>query len=103
MWFLQRIWPSLFELYAGHIQCVLLNACHSKLQSDAIIRHVPYVIGMNREIPDETAIAFAKTFYDALGAGEEIPFAFKNAKTYLGLAKLPGKDIPELIRQENLS
>lgn len=91
---------GLFKLFEGKIHCVLLNACHSKLQADAIIQHVPYVVGMNTEVPDKTAITFASSFYDALGAGEDIPFAFELAKANIALEGLPGADIPELIRQE---
>lgn len=88
---------GLFRLFEGKIHCVLLNACHSQLQADAIIKHVPYVVGMNTEVPDKTAITFASSFYDALGAGEEIPFAFELAKANIALEGLHGADIPELI------
>jgi CHAT domain-containing protein len=90
---------ALFELFAGSIQCVLLNACHSKAQAEALIKAgVPYVIGMNTEVPDKTAIVFATRFYDALGAGETIDKAFRHGKAALLLDDLPGADIPELIQ-----
>ncbi|MEM7656848.1 MAG: CHAT domain-containing protein [Bacteroidota bacterium] len=90
---------DLFSLSNGHIQCVLLNACHSQLQAEAIIEHVPHVIGMNTAVPDRTAIAFATGFYDALGAGRDIPAAFDYAKIGLKLEGLPGHDIPEIMSQ----
>ena len=67
----------LFELFADKVECVLLNACYSEAQATAIVQHINYVIGMNREILDEAAIAFAVGFYDGLGAGQSIEMAYK--------------------------
>jgi hypothetical protein len=59
----------LFKLFAGKIQCVLLNACYSEVQADAIAQQIDYVMGMNQAIGDRAAIKFAVGFYDALGYG----------------------------------
>jgi uncharacterized protein YjbI with pentapeptide repeats len=67
----------LFELFASNIECVILNACYSEVQASAIAQHIPYVIGMNKEIGDKAAIKFATGFYSALGAGESVEFAYK--------------------------
>jgi CHAT domain len=67
----------LFELFSEGLECVILNACYSEVQAEAIARHVPYVIGMNKAIGDKAAIEFAIGFYDALGAGESVEFAYK--------------------------
>ena len=75
---------DLFRLFASKgLQCVLLNACYSEVQADAIAAHVPYVIGMSQVISNEAAMSFAVAFYDALGAGEKVEFAFA-----LGCAQL---------------
>jgi hypothetical protein len=68
---------GLFELFADRVECVVLNACYSEVQAEAIAQHIPYVIGMNKAIGDRAAIEFAISFYDALGAGESIEFAYK--------------------------
>ncbi|MDJ0594311.1 MAG: hypothetical protein QNJ72_30775 [Pleurocapsa sp. MO_226.B13] len=60
---------NLFELCSQWVKCVLLNACYSEVQANAIIQHIDYAIGMNREIRDDAAIAFATGFYQALGYG----------------------------------
>ena len=39
--------------------------------ADAISQHINYAIGMNREIGDKAAIAFAQGFYDSLGYEQE--------------------------------
>ena len=66
----------LFRLCSG-IECVLLNACHSVAQADAIAKHVDCAIGMNRAIGDVAAIRFAEGFYDGLGHGRSYAEAFE--------------------------
>jgi hypothetical protein len=67
---------GLFELFSDSIECVILNACDSAPQSEAIIRHIPYVIGMLDKIMDKASIEFSIGFYDALGAGKSVEDAF---------------------------
>jgi len=70
---------GLFELFADTAECVVLNACYSEIQAGAIAQHIDYVIGMKKGLEDKAAIEFAVAFYDALGAGESIEFAYKMA------------------------
>jgi CHAT domain len=81
---------GLFELFADRIDCVILNACYSAAQAEAIAPYVPAVIGMNRAIGDRAAIEFAVGFYDALGAGEAIEFAYRS-----GCSRIRVEGIPE--------
>jgi WD40 repeat protein len=67
----------LFEVFANRVECILLNFCYSEVQADALIQHINYVVGMNREIPDEAAIAFSIGFYDGIGAGQTVEVAYK--------------------------
>ena len=67
----------LFEIFADQVECILLNACYSDVQATALIQHINYVIGMNREVPDAAAIAFSIGFYDGIGAGESVETAYK--------------------------
>jgi hypothetical protein len=87
---------ALFALMADRVECVLLNACYSQLQADAIVRHVPYAIGMSREIPDKAAIIFALGFYQALAAGNGIERAFHFGLVQLRLQNLPDDLMPVL-------
>ncbi len=68
---------GLFELFVDQVECVVLNACYSEVQAKAITQHIPYVIGMNSAIGDPAALEFSVGFYDALGAGRSIEFAYK--------------------------
>ena len=76
----------LFKLFAKKgVECVFLNACYSEVQAKAIQKHIPYVVGMNQSITDEAAILFSTSFYDAIGAGDNVEFAFE-----LGCIQLMG-------------
>lgn len=93
---------GLFELFADQIECVLLNACYSEVQAKAIAQHIPYVIGMNQAVGDAAALEFAVGFYDALGAGRDIEFAFKSGCVAIKLAGIPEDLTPVLLKKENL-
>jgi tetratricopeptide (TPR) repeat protein len=67
---------NLFKLFSDCVECVILNACYSQFQADAISQHIDYVIGMSQAIGDRAAIAFSVGFYTALGGGESIEFAY---------------------------
>jgi hypothetical protein len=93
---------GLFELFADKIQCVVLNACYSEVQAKAIARHVPYVVGMNKAIGDKAAVEFAVAFYDAIGAGKSIEFAYKLGRNAIQMAGIPEHLTPVLIHAGNL-
>jgi Effector-associated domain 11/CHAT domain len=82
------------------IDVVLLNACHSKSQAEAIsLAGVPYVIGMNRAVKDSTAIEFSSGFYRGLASENDIEFAFDLAVNAIMLEGLSGEDIPVLYKE----
>ena len=86
---------SYFRLFAKiGLQGVVLNACYSAVQAEAISQVVDYVIGMNQEITDEAAQNFAVAFYDGLGVGIEVQDAFDLGCT--GLIDLGEAEIPIL-------
>ncbi len=86
----------LFGLFQNTIECVLLNACYSLDQAEAIHQHIDYVVGMNRAIGDVAAIKFATGFYDALGAGRPIEECFAIGCTLLDLQGIPEDLTPVL-------
>jgi len=92
---------SLFELF-GQVECVLLNACYSKIQAEAIAHHIDYVIGMKQQVGDRAAQEFAIGFYDALGNGEDIEFAYKYACTSISLEGIPEEMTPVIRRKSEL-
>jgi len=92
-----------FELFADQVECVLLNACYSEVQADAIVQHIPYVIGMNQAVGDTAAREFAVGFYDALGAGKSIEIAFKFGCNSIRMAGISEDLTPVLKKRADLS
>jgi hypothetical protein len=86
----------LFELCADHVKCVVMNACYSEAQADAIAQHIDYVVGMKKAIGDQAAIKFAVGFYDALGAGRDVETAFKFGCSAIDLKGIPDYLTPVL-------
>lgn len=86
----------LFKLFQGKIECVLLNACYSEAQAEAIYEHVDCVVGMNKAIGDRAAIEFAVGFYDALGAGRTYEDAYEFGCSAIDLEGIPESATPVL-------
>ena len=57
--------------------CVVLNACDSDQQSEAIVAHINYVVGMSQPMLDKAATIFAVGFYQGLAAGKSVEQAYK--------------------------
>jgi hypothetical protein len=96
---------NLFALFAdpaepNPVHCVVLNGCYSAVQAEAIAEHVPYVVGMTKAVGDTAAIEFAVGFYDALGAGRTVEFAFKLGCAAIDLAGKPESATPVLINKQ---
>jgi len=69
---------SMFQLFAKKgVECVILNACYSEVQAEAISQYVNYVVGMNRAVGDKAAVAFAVGFYDAIAAEYAVEEAYE--------------------------
>lgn len=90
---------ALFEQFENRIDCVVLNACYSEIQANAIGKHIRYVIGMNKAIGDKAAIAFAIGFYQGLGAGRSLEEAYKLGCIQIGLQGIPENLTPVLIKR----
>jgi TIR domain/CHAT domain len=90
---------SLFGLFSDQLECVVLNGCYSVVQAEAIAQHIPYVIGMNQAITDSAAIEFAVGFYDALGAGREVEFAFNMGCAAIQMAGSSDYQMPMLLKR----
>lgn len=90
---------ELFKLFSSSIECIVLNACYSEVQAAAIVKHVPYVVGMNKAIGDKAAIKFATGFYNAVGAGESVEFAYKLGCNVIQLEGIPEHLAPVLLKK----
>lgn len=91
---------SLFELVSEQVDCVILNACYSKIQAEAIAEHIAFVIGMKQAIGDKAAIAFSVGFYKALGGGRSFQDAYKFACVEIQLQGISENLTPNLFQQK---
>jgi len=89
----------LFKNFSSKIKCVILNACYSKAQADAIVKHIPFVIGMKKAVEDEAALAFSVGFYQALTDGEDIENAFNMGLAGMALTSPGQEDVAELLKK----
>lgn len=93
---------ELFELFSERVECVVLNACYSAPQAEAISQHIPYVIGTSQAVSDKAAIEFSVGFYDALAAGRSVEFAYKFGCAAMQLAGSDKNLTPILIKNSEL-
>lgn len=87
----------LFGTLRGSIRLVVLNACFSRPQAEAIVEHIDCAIGMSKAIGDEAAITFASSFYRAIGFGYSVKHAFDQGLVALGLEDIPEDETPQLL------
>lgn len=88
---------DLLSGFLDHIDCVFLNTCHSLSGIGNFNKKIPYIIGMNKEIPDDVAIDFSKNFYNVLFNGRTIKDAFKISLATIALTDTGDENIPKLI------
>ncbi len=92
-----RALEQLFAVLKDNIRCVVLNACYSQKQAQAIAKHIDCVIGMSKAIGDEAAVNFAVAFYQALGYGKDVKTAFDLGCVQIDLQSLNEQDTPKLL------
>ncbi len=72
-----RVLSNIFKQFENQIQCVVLNACYSDIQAQAISSHIKHVIGADHAIADKAAIEFSIGFYQGLSEGASIEKSFE--------------------------
>lgn len=92
-----RALGQLFSVLKDNIRCVVLNACYSEQQAQAIAAHIDCVIGMSKAIGDAAAVSFAEAFYQALGYGRDVKTAFDLGCLQIDLKSLNEQDTPKLL------
>lgn len=90
----------LFSILKDNIQCVVLNACYSERQAQAIAEHIDCVIGMSEALEDLSAINFSKAFYQALGYGRDVKTAFELGCLQINLVQIGEESIPRLVAKK---
>jgi hypothetical protein len=93
---------ELFKTMKDNIRVVLLNACYSKVQARQIVKVIDCAIGIKISITNQAAIAFAASFYGALGFGRSVKEAYEQGRAAILLEGIDKKNIPELLVKEGV-
>ncbi|HEY0021967.1 MAG TPA: CHAT domain-containing protein [Longimicrobium sp.] len=93
---------ELFEKDAGVIRLVVLTACHSRAQAQAICEVVGCAIGTRDAISDDASITFNAKFYSAIATGRSVRDAFERARVALRLEHPAEGDILELLHRPDV-
>jgi hypothetical protein len=92
---------GLFKLCSNHVRCVVLNACFSRFQAEAISEHIECVVGMDAAIGDKAAIKFSQGFYDGLVHGRDFEDAFEWGRNAIDLRGIPEHQTPVLLKRSS--
>lgn len=87
----------ILAVFKKQIRCVVLNACYSRDQAEAIAKDIDCVVGMSTAIEDRAATRFAAAFYQALAFGSSVEDSFNLACAQIDLDGSGTADAPQLI------
>src|SRR5205823_5388421 len=82
-----RALAKMFKQFKDKTSLVVLNACYSQTQAEAIAKYVYQVIATRTAVGDEAAIGFSAGFYQGLASGRGVTAAFE-----LGCARMEMAD-----------
>jgi hypothetical protein len=92
--------PQLARLlgqFSQNLRCVVLNACYSEEQAQAVAREIDCVVGMSTTVADLAAIRFAAVFYEALASGSDVRAAFDLCCADVVVGQLKQDAVPQLL------
>ncbi|TMQ02490.1 MAG: CHAT domain-containing protein [Deltaproteobacteria bacterium] len=93
---------AMFRVLRDNVTLVVLNACCSDEQAQAIRRSAGLVIGMRTQIEDAAAISFASALYGALAYGRSVRDAFELGVAAIQAAHRGQEARPELFEEPGL-
>lgn len=93
---------SLFRTLKDNVRIVVLNACYSRPQAEAIAEVTDCAIGMDKPIGDKAAIVFAASFYRAIGFARSVQEAFDLGVVALQLDNIPEARTPALLVRKGI-
>ena len=85
-----------FGAAGASVRLVVLSACYSDPQAEALLAHVGCVVGMRGSIRDDAARNFAIGFYGGLGERESVAAAYRQGCAAIGLEGLADGNKPRL-------
>lgn len=81
---------------------VVLNACKSAAQLEALLGRVPMAVGMSNSIGDVDSLTFATRFYRTLAEGQSVNAALVTARADMEMNGLEDYDLPTLLTVEGI-
>jgi hypothetical protein len=85
-----------FRAAGASVKLVVLNACYSEPQAEALAAHVDCVVGMGGSFSDAAARSFAIGFYGGLGERESVAVAYDQGCAAISLEGQAETDRPRL-------
>jgi CHAT domain-containing protein len=92
----------LFQVFRGRIRLVILNACTSLPQAQAIADAVGCAVGTPAKISDTAAIVFGASFYRAIAFGQSVQAAFEQACAALMLEHFDEGEHPVMVTRDDV-
>lgn len=93
---------KLFAILKDNVRVVVLNACYSRAQAEAITEHIDCAVGMRKALNHDAGITFSASFYRALAFGRTIQEAFDLGQNGVEIEGLDGRDTPELLVRQGI-
>ena len=90
---------GMFEVFRHNVRCVVLNACFTAAQAEALAVYIDWVVSQEGDIGDDAARRFAAAFYTALGNGSDVELAFAYAEKSVALAEPDANIRPRMYRK----
>jgi CHAT domain-containing protein len=97
-----RALAMMIKSAAASARVVVLNACFSEPQADAVCSGVDCVVGMAGAIGDEAARFFAVAFYRALGNRSSVGNAVEQAVATLAARGMPDELLPRCVTRDGV-
>jgi hypothetical protein len=97
-----RALSMMIDAAARNVRLVLLNACYTAPQAEALGRKIECVVGMDGAIEDDAARAFAIRFYGALGNRRSVANAVTQGVAALAAKHLGEEIIPRCVTRDDV-
>lgn len=94
---------ALFANFGRWLQVVVLNACYSERQADALVDTTDVVIAMTEAVGDQASIVFASSLYRALAFGRSAQDAFDQGVIALQLEGINEHKTPILLSRRGVN
>lgn len=101
-WVSPQTLQATFGAAGSSVQVVVLDACYSATQAEALLSHVDCVVSTRGTIHDDAARSFAIGFYGGLGERESIAAAYRQGCAAISLEGLPDADRPQLAVRDGI-